>query len=76
MAQAAVSHRTHMPGTCITGADVYFIVQVLDAPPELRRGRQGPVVSAMDIDLQLLWRRLQQIAEIHRRMRETVQVQT
>ena len=48
-------------------------MQVLDAPPELRRGRQGPVVSAMDVDLRLLWRRLQQIAEIHKRMRETIQ---
>jgi hypothetical protein len=46
---------------------------VLDVPPDMTPGGKGPLLSAQDIDLALLWRRVQQIGEINRRMRETVQ---
>lgn len=35
---------------------------------------KGPLLSASDVDLRILWRRVAQIGEINRRMRETVQV--
>ena len=63
----------YTPAGCVPSGMVRKFL-VVDVPNDMQRGRKGPLLSAVEIDLRLLWRRLQQIGEINRRMRETVMV--
>jgi hypothetical protein len=49
-------------------------LQIIALPPDMTKGGKGPLLACNDLDLELIWQRLQQVKQLNTSMRETIRV--
>ena len=52
--------------------DIALMLQILALPPDMAKGGKGPLLVCDDLDLGLIWKRLNNVKDLNDTMRETI----